>query len=230
MEPRVEICVTTVASVLAAEAGGADRVELCHDMPAGGTTPSIGAVDTACRLAKLPVHILIRPRPGDFCYTELELDVMRRDIAAARAAGAAGAVLGALRADGSVDRAAMASFIEVARPMSLTFHRAFDSIADPFAAFEDLIAMRVDRLLTSGGAPTAVQGLPRLEALVAAARGRIAVMAGGAITLRDIPPLLASRQISELHFGSAACRIAGATDPHNVRGLVAAIRDAWGHD
>ena len=139
---RVEICVGDVASAEAAQAGGAFRVELCEHLAVGGTTPSAGAIALACRRLFIPVHVLIRPRAGDFVYSELELAVMRHDIEVAKSLGAAGIVMGVLTAGGTIDREQTASLAAHARPLSLTFHKAFDQVRDHLEALYTLIDRR----------------------------------------------------------------------------------------
>ena len=170
---KVEICVGDVASAIAAEAGGADRVELCDNLAVGGTTPSAGTIAESCRRLSIPVHVLIRPRGGDFVYSEPEFAVMRRDIEMAKALGAAGVVLGVLTPEAAIDRDQTASLIALARPLAVTFHKAFDQTRDPLEALETLIALGVDRVLTSGGRPTALEGVETLANLVDRAGGRI---------------------------------------------------------
>ena len=161
---KVEICVGDVASAIAAEAGGADRIELCDNLAVGGTTPSAGTIAESCRRLSIPVHVLIRPRGGDFIYSEPEIAVMRHDIETAKALGAAGVVLGVLTADGAIDRDQTAALIALARPLSVTFHKAFDQTAEPLEALETLIDLGVERVLTSGGRPTALEGIETLGA------------------------------------------------------------------
>jgi copper homeostasis protein len=220
----IEVCAEGLEAALAAGDGGADRVELCSHRDAGGVTPSIGAVAVACDRLAIPVHVLIRPRAGDFAYSLAERDEMRRDIAAAREAGAAGVVLGVLNPDGTIDARAVARLVAEARPLSVTFHKAFDAAPDLAAALDALIDLGVERVLTSGGRPTAREGAPTLAALVARSAGRIAVLAGGAIARADVPALLESG-LDELHVGSAACRY-GRTDPDTIRAFVALVRRA----
>ena len=176
-----EVCVESVEAAVAAEQGGAHRVELCADLLEGGITPSAGTIALARARLGIRLHVLIRPRGGDFCYSDTELDIMRHDIATARALGADGVVLGVLLPDGTVDAARTAELMAAARPLSVTFHRAFDVTRDPYEALEALIALGVDRVLTSGQESSALEGLDTLAALVQQAGDRIAVMPGGGI-------------------------------------------------
>lgn len=195
----LEACVDSVQAALAAEAGGAGRVELCADLLEGGITPSGGTIQLACEMLHIPVNVIIRPRGGDFCYTEVEYAVMQRNVNLAKAAGANGAVIGILRPDGTVDAERTAVLIERARPMSVTFHRAFDVARDPFQALETLIELGVDRVLTSGQEPNALEGLDTIVELVRAAGERIVVMPGAGITERNIAKIVAASGARELH-------------------------------
>src|SRR5271168_42497 len=151
---KVEICVGDVGSALAAQAGGADRVELCDNLAVGGTTPSAGTIAESCRRLSIPVQVLIRPRAGDFVYTESEIAVMRHDIEIAKTLGAAGVVLGALKPECTIDQATTEGLIALARPLRITFHKAFDQTPAPLEALDTLIELGVERVLTSGGRPT----------------------------------------------------------------------------
>ncbi len=195
----VEACVDSVESAVAAEAGGAARVELCDNLYEGGTTPSAGMLAVVRERIKIPVHVLIRPRGGDFLYNEDDCRVMLGDIALARELGAAGIVLGALFPDGSVDDRCTRMLIEAARPMSVTFHRAIDLVRDPFEALDTLMALGVDRVLTSGGAPTALEGAETLAALAWRAEGRMAIMAGGGITAANVAQVVGDTGVREVH-------------------------------
>lgn len=206
--PTVEICVGDLESAIAAEAGGADRIELCDNLSAGGTTPSVGTIAEAFRWLSVPVHVLIRPRAGDFVYTARELGVMRRDIEAAKALGASGVVIGILHEDGRVDRDRTAELAELARPLSVTFHKAIDQACDTLEALDALIAIGVDRVLSSGARPTAVAGAVVLRSMVERAAGRIAVMAGGGLRVEHLETLVRVGGVSEIHLGSAVtCRV-----------------------
>jgi copper homeostasis protein len=201
-----EVCVVSAAGADAALVAGADRVELCASLDVGGITPSTGLIERVVERAagRLAVHVLVRPRGGDFVYSAAEEDVMSRDIVAARSAGADGVVIGALTASGAVDVPLARRLIEVARPLSVTFHRAFDEAADPAAAFADVLALGADRLLTSGGAPTALEGADLIETLVARSGKNIAVMAGSGVTERTAADIVRRTGVRELHFSARA--------------------------
>jgi copper homeostasis protein len=195
----VEACVDSVASARAAAAGGAGRIELCADLTAGGTTPSAGMI-AACRAAVgIPLFVLIRPRAGDFLHSDDELEVMRRDVVAARSLGVDGVVLGALRADGTVDAERVRPLIELAFPLPVTFHRAFDFTRDVDEALEALLAIGVPRVLTSGGAQSAAAGLLVLARLVRRAGERLTVMAGGGVTEDNVSRVVAESGVREVH-------------------------------
>ncbi len=231
----VEICAEGIASALAAGQGGADRVELCENLAVGGVTPGAGSIAVASERLSIPVHVLIRPRGGDFVYSDDELLAMKRDVQAAKALGASGVVFGFLTREGRVDLERVAWLAEAARPMSVTFHKAFDATRDPFEALDDLIDLGIDRVLTSGHAPTAMEGLGTLAELTRRADGRIAVMAGGSITLAQVRPIIEAG-VKEIHLGSAACS-GGVVDAGLVRRIVEAAsmtaiyhitsRDEW---
>ena len=206
MRPRFEACVESAEGILAALGAGADRIELCANLTVGGITPSAGLVQWAIETAahRLAVHVLIRPRGGDFLYSTAEEQVMSRDILSARAAGADGVVVGALTPSGAVDTGLTARLIALARPLSVTFHRAFDETADPAASFRDVLALGADRLLTSGGAPTALEGATLIESLVARSGGRLEVMAGGGVTEHTAAEILRRTGVRELHFSARA--------------------------
>lgn len=195
----VEACVDSVRSSLAAERGGARRLELCDALFDGGTTPSVGMI-AACRdRVSIPLFIIIRPRGGGFVYDETEVDVMRRDIVAARALGVDGVVIGALRPDGTVHAEQTRALVDVAGDLSVTFHRAFDFTPDLAAALEVLIASGVRRVLSSGGAPTAREGIPRLTSLVRLAEGRAVIMAGGGVREENVRGIVDATGVREVH-------------------------------
>ncbi len=197
----IEVCVEGVDGALAAERGGADRVEFCAGLLEGGLTPSIGAIREAVARLRIPVHVIVRPRGGDFLYSEAEFVAMLRDVAAIRAEGAAGIVIGCLHPDGTVNEARTAALAAAARPLAVTFHRAFDMTPDPLAALDSLVRCGIGRVLTSGQRPTAQDGLDLLRRLVLHAAGRIVVMGCGALRPDTIAEV-ARAGLPELHFSA----------------------------
>ena len=200
---QFEICANGVESCIAAQEGGADRVELCAGIPEGGTTPSYGEIAVARHeLKRTRLHVIIRPRGGDFAYTPLEIRRMKLDIDMCRQLGADGVVFGCLNTQGNVDIEACQTLLSHAEGMSVTFHRAFDRCAAPMEALDSLIAMGFNRILTSGQQPTADQGIPLLRQLHDAARGRIAIMAGCGVNEQNIHSIFTATGIREYHFSA----------------------------
>ena len=197
---QVEVCVDSPEGVIAARDGQADRVELCDNLFEGGTTPSIGAVKMARRVGGIKLHIIIRPRGGDFLYSDVEFDTMRMDIEAARSARVDGIVIGMLTAEGDIDKERTTELVTLARPMSVTFHRAFDMCRDPSKALEDLIEIGIDRVLTSGQHADAVGGAETIRTLVDTAGERIAIMACGGIDETNASEVVNKTGASEFHF------------------------------
>lgn len=195
----IEACVDSVESALAAEAGGASRVELCGNLLEGGTTPSAAMIELCAERLKIPVFVIIRPRAGDFHYSDEEFKVMLRDIRHAAAFGAAGVVIGALSRDGTVDGEGTRKLMMAARPLPVTFHRAFDACRERGQALEALISLGVDRVLTSGGAATAESGVDVLRELVARASGRIGILAGGGVNESNVARIVDGSGVSEVH-------------------------------
>ena len=198
----VEACVATVASALAAESAGAGRLELCGGLVEGGITPSTGMLTRVRERVALPVHVLIRPRGGDFLFDGDEIELMLRDIATARTAGAEGVVIGALDREGRIDTGLTRRLTDAARPMSVTFHRAFDLARDPAEALDTLIGLGIERLLTSGQAMSALRGAATIAALVRQAGGRIAIMAGGGINEANAARIVQETGVTEIHVGA----------------------------
>ena len=197
-----EICVDAVAGVRAAKAAGAQRVELCGDLIEGGTTPSRGMMRQARTIAGIGLHVMIRPRGGDFLFDDDEFAIMEADIDTAKAEGADGVVIGLLTEAATVDEVRARALIARARPLSVTFHRAFDMTPDPFAALETLVGLGVDRVLTSGQEASVLEGLPLIAELVRKAGRRIIVMPGGGITQRNAARIVAGASPKEMHFAA----------------------------
>lgn len=187
----VEICAFSLHSCLTAQGAGANRIELCGGLAEGGTTPSAGLIQLVRQQLTIPFYVMIRPRGGDFLYTETELAVMRADILLAKAAGANGVVLGILRPDGTVDEPQTRALVDLAAPLPVTFHRAFDMTRDPLEALEAVIRTGAVRILTSGHQQTAQAGLSTLRQLVQAADRRIEIMAGAGVNAQNAHSLLA---------------------------------------
>jgi copper homeostasis protein len=247
MQPLIEICVEGVDGFAAAQSAGADRVELCASLLEGGLTPSLGVVRATLAIARIPFHVIIRPRGGDFLYSEREYRTMLEDVRACRELGVAGVVFGCLTADGRIDDARMLELTEAARPMRVTCHRAFDMTRDPEEAIEALVRAGVDRVLTSGQRDTALEGIDILKRTHDAARGRIVIMACGALDEGNIAEVLRRSEADELHFAALTTTSSGMTfrnphigmggtalerefeltltDPDKVRRTIAAARD-----
>jgi copper homeostasis protein len=196
-----EICVDSIAGVIAAREAGAQRVELCASLIEGGITPSLGMIHQARKVEGIGLHVIIRPRGGDFLYSAEEVEVMEADIEAAKAAGADGLVFGMLRPDGTIDAALTERLIARSRPLAVTFHRAFDMTPDPFEALETLIELGVERVLTTGQEASSLEGADTIAALVEAAGDRIIVMSGG-MTPRTAARIVAMTGAREIHFAA----------------------------
>lgn len=204
--PVLEVAANSVASAQAAEAGGAARVELCSALEVGGLTPSHATIAVAVERMHVPVHVLVRPRAGDFVFGDSECEVMQRDIEACRSLGCTGVVLGVLTADGEVDAPRCRGLLAAASGMSVTFHRAFDFARDPESALEAIVALGCDRLLTSGQRTDALAGARLIRKLVEQARGRITIMPGGGIHAHNIAAIARATGAREFH-ASARTRV-----------------------
>lgn len=206
MPVLVEVAVDSVESAQAAQGGGAERVELCAGLSEGGTTPSAGLMAVCRQRLAIPLFVLIRPRAGDFLYSDAELEVMRSDIAVARDAGADGIVTGALGGDGTVDVDRTRALCEAAHPLPVTFHRAFDFTRDATEALAAVASTGVTRILTSGRAATALDGIVTLTALVRAAPRGMTIVAGGGVTEDNVTRIVSATGVREVHVRAATRR------------------------
>lgn len=205
----------SVESARAALAGGADRLELCDNLVEGGTTPSAGMLAVCVENVALPVFVLVRPRGGDFVYDDTEAAVMLRDIAAARELGALGIVTGALTSPGDVDEYLTRALVDAARPLPVTFHRAFDVCRDRDAALDALVRLGVSRVLTSGGAATALDGAVEIHRLSALAGDRLAILAGGGVNESNARELVLRSGVREIHVRCADQMVGRSYGPGN---------------
>ncbi|AIF48337.1 copper homeostasis protein CutC [Dyella japonica] len=200
----LEVAANSLASALAAQAGGADRVELCTGLELGGLTPSAALIAQVRERLSIPVYVLIRPRAGDFLYGEDELITMQRDIETCLSLGCDGVVFGVLDADGRVDVPRCRPLLEAAGGMGVTFHRAFDMTRDLSQALEDVVALGAERVLTSGGGVSATAGAMVIRQLVAQAAGRIVVMPGAGINAANVVDLARNTHATEFHASAKA--------------------------
>lgn len=208
MQVEIEVCCFSLESCLAAEKAGADRIELCGGFPEGGTTPSLGLLSLVKERCSIPVFVMIRPRGGDFLYTDTEWDTMLADVRWAKKAGADGLVAGFLTPEGRVDVARWKAFLAEAAPLPVTFHRAFDMTPDPFQALDDLIEVGCYRVLTSGHQPTVAQGISLLQQLQERAGDRLRIMAGAGVKA-DLVASLQEAGIRSLHLTGKGAVMSG---------------------
>lgn len=199
-----EICVGSAHGAIAAQEGGAHRVELCDNLIEGGTTPSAGAIHVARKHIEIGLNVIIRPRGGDFCYSGVEFETMTRDVETAAEGGADGIVIGILNPDGSIDLERTGALVERIRPLPVTFHRAFDMTADPHRALDDLKSLGVDRVLTSGQEISALEGVDLIAELIEQAEDRIVIMPGGGITERNVAKVVAGTGAREIHVAAGS--------------------------
>ena len=199
MQPLFEVCLQSPTDAFQAQLGGADRVELCSALVEGGLTPDYATIKQCIDLVDIPVMVIVRPRGGDFCYSDAEFAVMEANIEAIAGMGAHGVVLGALNHDGSLARPRVQRLVDVAGGMEVTFHRAFDVCRAPLVALEELIDMGVTRILTSGQRATAPEGAELIKQLISSAAGRISIMPGNGITPANVISLLSTTGAQEFH-------------------------------
>jgi copper homeostasis protein len=203
---NVEIVVYNIESALKALEGGADRLEICADPGAGGTTPSVGIVDIIRKNVSIDVYAMLRPRGGDFFYTSYEFHAMKRDLIQFQKLSVDGVVLGILNRDGTIDKKRCKELIERARPLKVTCHRAFDRAVDPMQALDDCIEAGFDRILTSGLKSTAIEGVETIRELHEAAAGRISIMAGSGVNEKCVEEIVRKTKVNEIHFSATAFR------------------------
>ncbi|MCD7098712.1 copper homeostasis protein CutC [Stenotrophomonas sp. MMGLT7] len=222
--PLLEVAAGSLASALAAQAGGADRVELCDNLGEGGTTPSYGTLAIARDRLKIPLYVLIRPRAGDFLYSHDEAEAMLRDIETCVQLGCDGVVIGALHADGTPDLPLCHKLVSAAGTLGVTFHRAFDASRDLAQSLEEVIALGCERVLTSGGRADAWSGREAIAQLVRQARGRIRVMAGAGVTPLNAVALAAATGVAEVH---ASAKRPHATAMRHLNPHLAGLAADW---
>ncbi len=202
MNFKLEVIAFNIESCLLAQQSGAHRIELCDNPGEGGTTPSIGMIKAARQKVSIELFPIIRPRGGDFLYSDDEFDIMKEDILQCKKIGCDGVVIGLLHADGTIDKTRTSQLVNLAYPMSVTFHRAFDRANDPFKAMEDIIDCGCERILTSGQQPTALEGIELITALIRQADERIIIMPGSGLRSDNITSI--AKQSGAVEFHSSA--------------------------
>lgn len=195
----LEACVENISQAIKAQSLGANRIELCENLSVGGTTPSAGTIKTAKKYLNIPVVVLIRPRGGNFVYSSKEIEVMKSDIELCKELGVDGIVIGALKPDASIDIELTKDFIEQARPMKITFHKAIDETRDILDEFKHLLELDIDRVLTSGGRESAIEGLQTINEMSALGRGKMEIVVAGKITMSNLKQHQALIHSSEFH-------------------------------
>lgn len=208
MSYQLEVCIDNIESLAYAIAGGATRIELCSSLALGGLTPNAGLIKQAVQSSSIPIYVMIRPRQGDFLYDCDDVEIMAEDIRTAAKYGASGVVLGLLDKEGHVDMPRSIRLVKLARELDLgvTFHRAFDQCRHPEQALEDVIALGCERILTSGLATSASDGVATLSAMVKQAEGRIAIMAGAGVSSENVASIIASSGVNEVHLSGKSTR------------------------
>ncbi|MCX8491261.1 MAG: copper homeostasis protein CutC, partial [Cyclobacteriaceae bacterium] len=203
---EVEVVVYNIESALKAQEGGADRIELCDNPSEGGTTPSYGTIEAVRQNVSMDVYVMIRPRGGDFLYSNYEFHSMKRDISQCQKASVDGVVFGMLHPDGTIDKKRCKELIDKARPLKVTCHRAFDMTRDPFEALEDCIEVGFDRILTAGQQAKASNGAKLIGQLIEKANGRIAIMSGSGVNEETVEDIIRESGAEEIHFSATAFR------------------------
>jgi len=199
-----EVCANSIRSAIAAQEGGAHRIELCSELHSGGLTPSAATIKLTLQQLKIPVFVLIRPRAGDFLYSELEFEIMKEDIQYSKSCGAFGVVFGILNSDAKIDVERCSELVNIAKPMQSTFHRAFDRVMVFDSALEDIIKTGAHRILTSGLSEKALNGKNTIKTLVEKSNNRIEIMAGGGINPTNVAEIISYTGVKEIH---ASCSV-----------------------
>lgn len=225
----MEVCANSLESAIAAQEGGAIRVELCDNLAEGGTTPSYAQIAMAKKMLQIKVYPIIRPRGGDFLYTQLEFELMKEDIKICKSLKCDGVVIGILKADGSIDKERCKALVELASPMGVTFHRAFDMSNDFEKALEDIIEIGCERVLSSGGESSALKGAATLAKLIEQSAGRIIVMPGAGISKTNITELIKTTDAIEFH-ASARHTSSSEMQFKNQKLSMGAAADEFSHD
>ncbi len=213
---QIEACVESLEAAVAAAQGGAHRIELCADLAAGGTSPDSALLGACVAQLAIPIFVMVRPSAGDFCYSAAEHDTMLEEIRRAKSAGAHGIVTGALRPNRTIDEARTRGLIDAARPLPVTFHRAFDSCDDVEETLDTLIAVGATRVLTSGGRRSAPDGAAAIANLVRRAAGRIGILPGGGINGENVAALVRTTGVREVHLSTE--------DADKIRRVVDSVR------
>ncbi len=198
--PIIEVCVINIQSAIAAQNGGAKRIEVCDNLFEGGTTPGPGTLQVVRELLDIEINVMIRPRGSDFCYSNLEFEIMKRDIEFCKTLGVDGVVFGILLPDGNIDIKRIKQLVEISRPMSVTFHRAFDMTPNPFRSLEEIIELGMDRILTAGQKNKAIEGKKIIKKLISQADDRIIIMPGSGINEDNILELKKETGATEFHL------------------------------
>jgi len=222
----LEVCANSVTSALAAQEGGAERVELCDNLGEGGTTPSLGQIAIARKLLQIQLFVIIRPRGGDFLYSDLEFEIMKEDIRQCVQLNCDGVVFGILLPNGEVDKERCRELLALAKPLPATFHRAFDMCANPFRALEDIIDLGFTRILTSGGENTAPAGASQISQLIQRAQDRINIMPGSGITEQNLEMLLQNTGAREFH-ATAKSKFSSAMVYRNPKSTMGSHADEY---
>jgi copper homeostasis protein len=215
-----EIVVYNIESALRAQEGGADRIELCGNPGEGGTTPSYGIIEAVRQNVSIDLYVMIRPRGGDFCYSNYDFHCMKRDIVQCQKISVDGIAFGILNPDGTIDKKRCKEIIDKARPLKVTCHRAFDMTRDPFEALEDCIEVGFDRILISGQQPQAVKGINLISELIKKANGRIVIMPGSGVNEETVSEIVGKTKSKEIHFSATAFRDSAMTFRNtNISGM-----------